>query len=394
MGVSIRQKPPGSGIWWVFVRHKDKRLSKKIGKKHKLALDVKRQLEEKFVRGALGLQNESPECPTFKEYAYGWETADGYRLGWLDTAKHSRKHSTRAGYELMVKNHLSPQFGSARLDQITSRQIHDFAISLLNSGRRSQTVKNVKNCLSAILQHACNPDGFIAVNPARGVRIPNPEHERPAREPDPCTWAEREAIETVFLEHYPDYYPLVVCGFRTGLRIGELLGLQIGDIDSAARLITVERSVTMGRVTTPKSKSSRRQVRMTSQLIQVLRQHCDHVKELALKGAIEVPSWLFVGPGLRPINYGNFVHRVWNLAMEKTGQRRRTPHDMRHTYATLRLSNGDTLAEVSKEMGHSTVSITYKTYYKWLPSESKSNIDDLDNPATNGTPVAPNKKTG
>ena len=65
------------------------------------------------------------------------------------------------------------------------------------------------------------------------------------------------------------------------------------------------------------------------------------------------------------------------------------------TYATLRISNGDNLAEVSKEMGHSTVTITYQTYYKWLPNESRSNIDDLDNRVTaSGTPLAPNKKTG
>ena len=64
--------------------------------------------------------------------------------------------------------------------------------------------------------------------------------------------------------------------------------------------------------------------------------------------------------------------------MEKSGLRRRTPHDMRHTYATLRLSKGDSLAEVSKEMGHATTGITYRAYYKWLPKESRSNIDELD----------------
>jgi|GEM_PF-1765874 hypothetical protein len=46
---------------------------------------------------------------------------------------------------------------------------------------------------------------------------------------------------------------------------------------------------------------------------------------------------------------------------------------MRHTYATLRLSKG-----VSKEMGHGNTDLTYKTYYKWLPKESRTNIDELD----------------
>jgi integrase len=51
---------------------------------------------------------------------------------------------------------------------------------------------------------------------------------------------------------------------------------------------------------------------------------------------------------------------------------------MRHTYATLRLSKGYWLAEVSKEVGHASAEITYKTYYKWLPKESRTDIDELD----------------
>jgi|GEM_PF-2420425 len=51
---------------------------------------------------------------------------------------------------------------------------------------------------------------------------------------------------------------------------------------------------------------------------------------------------------------------------------------MRHTSATLRLSKGDSPAEVSEEMGHSTTDITNRTYYTWLPKESRSNIDALD----------------
>ncbi len=397
MGVTIRQRPPRSGTWWVFVNHNNQRLAKKIGKNHPLAKEVAKKLEEQIIKGDLGfLGGDAAHCPTLREYVNGWESPDGYRPGWIDVAQLSRKHSTRKSYEAIIATHLLPTFGNTRLDRITSRQIGDLVVSLLTrKGLRSQTVKNIKNCLSAILQHACNPDGYIPANPARGVTVPTPERERPSREPDPFTFEERTAVEKVFADHYPEYYPLIVCGSRSGLRIGELIGLQIGDIDYTTRLITVQRNITRGRVTTPKSKSSRRQVRMTSQLVEVLQAHRSHVKELSLKAGKDVPDWLFVGPAMMPINYGNFIHRIWNRAMEKTGLRRRTPHDMRHTYATLRLSNGDSLAEVSKEMGHSTVTITYQTYYKWIPSESRSDIDQLDNPdATNRNLYATKTKRG
>ena len=118
---------------------------------------------------------------------------------------------------------------------------------------------------------------------------------------------------------------------------------------------------------------------MTSQLIETLRGHRNALKEEKLrKKWNSVPEWVFPNQEGGFINYGNFLDRVWNPTMEKSKLRRRTPHDMRHTYATLRLSKGDSLAEVSKEMGHSTPDITYKTYYKWLPKESRSDIDELD----------------
>lgn len=99
-------------------------------------------------------------------------------------------------------------------------------------------------------------------------------------------------------------------------------------------------------------------------------------KEEKLKrGWDDIPEWVFCGETGSFLDYGNFVHRICNRAMEKTGLRRRTPHDMRHTYATLRLSKGDSLAEVSKEMGHGAPDITYRTYYKWLPKESLTDMD-------------------
>jgi integrase len=118
---------------------------------------------------------------------------------------------------------------------------------------------------------------------------------------------------------------------------------------------------------------------MTGQLVNLLKRHQMRVKENALKkGWGTPPEWVFHNQDGDPLSYGNFVHRVWNRAMEKSGSRGRTPHDMRHSYATLRLSKGDSLAEVSKEMGHASTDITYRTYYKWLPKESRSDIDELD----------------
>jgi len=381
MAVKVKEKIQGSGEWWIFINHQGKRKSKKIGKDKKIALEVAKKIEAKLTLGELDIGHESNKIPTFKEYVDGWtDIAGKSQVGWYEkVAVLSLKHSTYRSYRVIIDHNLIPAFGSKPINEITSRMISDLVSHKVKDGLRSSTARNVKNCLSAILRHAVNPDGLISSNPARDVPIPKPEDERQSKEQDPFTWEDRTKIEETFKKEYPGYYPLILCGFRTGLRIGEIIGLQWQDIDFFQKLILVQRNITRGKITTPKSRSSRRKVRMTSQLTEALKQHKTYMAERTLKqGWKSMPEWIFTNEDGTPLNYGNFIHRVWNRAMNRSELRRRTPHDMRHTYATLRLSKGDSLAEVSKEMGHSTAEITYRTYYKWLPNESRSNIDELD----------------
>jgi integrase len=382
MGVRVREKVKGSGEWWIFIDHKGKRKAKKVGKDRRLAIEVAKKIEAKLLLGQLDLdKKKATRTPTLKEYVLGWADQDrGGNIGWLDKyARLALKRSTWTVYENLLKVHIIPELGNHALDRISSRDIADVIVKKVNSGLRSQTVKNIKNCLSSILQYAYSPDGYIDSNPARGIIVPKPENEKPARKPNPYSWDERRVVESAFSEHYPEYYPLVLTAFRTGLRMGELLALQWKDIDFLGRLILVTRNIAAGKVTTPKSHSGVRQVRMTKQLCDELKGLLTMRKEQKLrKGWKEVPEWIFCNERGNFLNYNNFLNRIWNRAMEKTGLRRRTPHDMRHTYATLRLSKGDSLAEVSKEMGHSSSDITYRTYYTWLPRESRTDIDELD----------------
>ena len=53
-------------------------------------------------------------------------------------------------------------------------------------------------------------------------------------------------------------------------------------------------------------------------------------------------------------------------------------HDLRHTYATIRLLSGHNIGDVSYQLGHSSIKITYDTYGHWLPGKFKSEVDELD----------------
>ena len=64
-------------------------------------------------------------------------------------------------------------------------------------------------------------------------------------------------------------------------------------------------------------------------------------------------------------------------------------HDLRHSYATIRLLKGHDIGDVSYQMGHSSIQITFDTYTHWMPGKFKNQIDDLDM-----HPIRPLKKWG
>jgi integrase len=73
MGVKFRERPEGSGVWWLFIDHQGKRKARKIGKDKKLALDVAKKVEAKLALGDVGpLEKNETTPPTFAEYAQTW----------------------------------------------------------------------------------------------------------------------------------------------------------------------------------------------------------------------------------------------------------------------------------------------------------------------------------
>jgi len=368
MGVKVREKNKGSGNWWIFVSHQGKRKSKKIGKDKRLAQEIAKKIEAKLVLGDVGL--EKPTGPILNEYVNQWLNTE---------ARLKIKRSSRHMYQSALKNHLLPAFGKKRLDEISKADVKQLVYDMFGRGlARNSVLKNIA-CLSSVLSDAIESE-IITENPCRNIRIPKPESEKPKRIAKPFTWAEREHFEAICKKHYPDLYPIVICGFRSGSRIGEMLALQWGDVDFFNRLITIQRNMTLWGVSRPKTADSERQVRMTAQLVDILKTQRKKAKADKLKkGWGDIPEWVFYTKEGAHCRY-SYIQKRWLKAVEKAGLLGRNLHDMRHSYATLRLSNGDSLTEVSKEMGHSSTNVTYKVYYKWLPSESGSNIDELDAP--------------
>jgi len=178
------------------------------------------------------------------------------------------------------------------------------------------------------------------------------------------------------LEHFPEHYPFFMCAFRTGMRLGELLGLQWGDVDWNAKFIEVKRSYKLKSFNPPKNGKVRK-VDMSDQLVGTLRDLLRRRKKEALKcGLGEVVDTIF-HQNENPMEQ-NYIRRVFKRVLAKAGLREIRFHDIRHTYASLLLSNGESPVYVKEQLGHHSIQMTVDIYGHLIPSSNRGAVNKLD----------------
>ena len=92
------------------------------------------------------------------------------------------------------------------------------------------------------------------------------------------------------------------------------------------------------------------------------------------------PEYVFTNSKGGFIDLNNWRRRVFNKALEKARLRKIRIQDLRHTYATLRISKNDNIDDVSKQLGHFSTKFTLDVYNHWMPGKKKDEVDALDDP--------------
>jgi len=361
-GVTVREKPPGSGLWWLFISHGGVRKSKKIGTDEALARQVAEKVRARLVLGELNVEKINVKGPKFKNLATQWIALP-----------HDWKTATLERYRDDLSNHVYPVFGKRPVNAIERKQIKLFFDGLYAAGLKLGTLEVIRSSFRGVMAHAVESD-IIDVNPFAGLRF---AYKRNKAEINPLT--EPESIRLlVQSQRFMDgkYYPVMLLALRTGLRIGEIQALCWSDIDFEARTIEVARSWRQGRTTRTKSKRQRR-VDMSRQLASSLSAHRTAEKKKALKLGRPVSRLVFTGQRDERINRVSFQNAL-NRCCKAAGLRTIRTHDLRHSYATIRLMRGHNVGDVSYQLGHSSIKITYDNYVHWIPSQFKSEVDELD----------------
>ncbi len=362
MGVRVKEKVKGSGEWWIFINHNGKRKSKKIGSDKKLAVEVARKIDARLTLGEVNL-SKNERIPSFGEYARTW----------IDVVVLATcKPSTLRGYKMDLKAHILPVFKSVPVNEINRMMVKKFLLKKINSGLAPSTVTHFKNAIGGILNLAVD-DEVIPTNPAHKLGKVIKSRDLQLKS-DPLTRDELSLLLETFRTHFPQHYPLVLTLARTGMRLGEALALQWSDIDFNSRFITIQRGISWGKVETPKNGKTRR-VDMSKQLTETLFKLKRNRKIEPIDGDND---WIFTSATGSPIDASSFRSRVYNPALQKAGLRKIRIHDLRHTYASLLIQAGESLAYIRDQLGHHSIKVTVDIYGHLAPEGNKEAVDGLD----------------
>jgi len=305
-----------------------------------------------------------------------------YALEWLQThASQVCKFSTLRGYEVNLRRHVFPVLGAQSLAALERADCRALIAACREKGLSPKSLENICRTLSSVLTQAVE-DRLLAVNPAFRLGRYYRKADHPKPEIRPFTREEAAWFLVQAQEHAPREYPLFLCALRTGMRLGELLGLHWGDVDFHGRFIEVRRNLVAGRLTTPKNGKTRH-VDMSAQLTQVLRETLTARKEEALRrGWKHLPDWVFCNEAGKPLDGDNLRHRIFHRVLAKSGLRRIRVHDLRHTFASLLIQQGESLAYVRDQLGHASIQLTVDTYGHLIPGANRQAVDRLDDDTT------------
>ncbi|MBI4523938.1 MAG: site-specific integrase [Deltaproteobacteria bacterium] len=324
-------------------------------------------------------------------------TTEEYAKEWLETyAKTHVKPSTYWEYESILKNHLFPAFGKVPFARISREMVKKLVAEKVRAGFSRSYVRNIIVPLREMFNHAID-DGLVISNPAS--RLGRFNYRRgDSKKINPLTRDELGLVLQTAKERIPHHYPLLLCAARTGMRAGELAALQWQDIDFNGRFIEVRRNLSRGELSTPKNHKTRRidmSLQLTNTLDELLgRRKADALRkngtnpDLVLNAVME--SCVFIREDGRALDPNDLRRQILYRVLDMAGIRRIRFHDLRHTYASLLLQQGESPAYVKDQLGHFSIQMTVDIYGHLMPGANKQAVDKLDDvpgesPATSGS---------
>ena len=286
---------------------------------------------------------------------------------WIDFwyqqySKITLRPTTQSEYESLIYKHIIPEIGKIQLDKLTQNDLQQFYSRLKLTGRKIRT-QVYGNGLSDRMIRTCHTlcrkclekaveENLIRINPATDCKLPPKKYNE-------MKVLTREEMQRFIIQAKHDgYLELFILELSTGMRRGEILGLQWDDLNMKTGVLKISRQVVLlnGKIhiSEPKTKTSIRTIILPKDIIKILKEYKKTVDS----------KWLFPSPVKEDMPRNpSAVRKILDRILVKSGCKHIRFHDLRHTFATIALANGMDIKTLSAIIGHNSAETTVNIKY-------------------------------
>ena len=294
---------------------------------------------------------------------------------WLDVWQEDYlvnvRPSTVTSYEATIRNHIKPRIGAIRLEALTTHDIQEFYNSLRSpsENRKALSAKTIKN-IHGILHHALQQamlNNYIRTNPSNSCVIPRATKKKikPLNE-----YQIADFLKAIKGHKYESMF---LVALFTGIRQGEVCGLQWGCVDFDDGTILIDKQLQSLRATTrgdsekyslvPTKNGKERTITAAPYVMELLwkTKQRQNANRKLWGNAFQENDLVFtdeLGNRITP----QALYRAFKIIVTESGMPMVRFHDLRHSYAVISLKSGDDVKTVQENLGHATAAFTLDTY--------------------------------
>lgn len=304
---------------------------------------------------------------------------------WLDLAQNDLSPSTVRGYEVIIKNYITPKLGKIPLARLKTAQLDRFYAELRARGGHDDaplapaTVRQTHAIIRRALQQGVRW-GWIATNPAALASPPRVRSPQ-LSPPDPAGVVRLIEFAT---NVDADLGCFLHVAATTGARRGELCGMRWRDVDFESATMTLSRSVVEAAHSVLVEKDTKthasRRIALDPDTVATLRAQRQRMASRALACGVGIAENAHVFSrdpnGLRPWA-PNDVTKAFIRVRQRAGLDSVRLHDLRHFAATRLLAAGVPVRTVSGRLGHATAATTLGVYAHFLEESDRGAAETL-----------------
>ena len=293
---------------------------------------------------------------------------------WLEHKKPNVRITTWETFQGNINTHFS-ELADLKIGLIDTATVEKWIGGRQADGMNINTLRKLIVALNQIMSYAVRHK-YADHNPVTDAERPRDQGQEP--EHDKIFVLKPDEIKKLLEKTEGQKYQLLFrMAIFTGMRQGELLGLKWSDIDWSNKQVHVQRTFTKGHFFDTKTKTSNRRIDLGPVLI------------------LELKKWKLACPpndlGLvfsngmgQPMNYSNMMNRHFFPALKAAGLARIRFHDLRHTYASLMIDQGESIKYIQTQLGHSSPMVTLNVYAHLMNSTNQAAACRLEDAVFSG----------